>query len=318
MAHLNERQTRLLLMPLQESRVGKNAKGFAHLQAWDVRRTLTRVFGFTGWSEEILEETLVSERHVPNGKDGYGNEKFRHTVVYRAKVRLTVYDTDGNTLSFWDGSAAGDATNLPSLGDAHDFALKTALSQALKRAAHNLGDQFGLSLYNNGSTLGQVQWSMAYPPAGQQTDTAPVPTVNDEPVQADPEDIAVEQQMYGAAEPTVTRSPEVVNQYPTSSGMHYVPPTDDGPAPELAHVSDLALVNAMSSGHPEVENDASEELRRREVWSEAKAVMITVAQGKGWNGTDFESNFRQSFGHGVGQGTIEEFTYVTKMLGESA
>jgi recombination DNA repair RAD52 pathway protein len=311
MPTLNERQTRLLLMPVQESRVGKNAKGFSHLQAWDVRRTLTRVFGFTGWSEEILEETLVSERHVPNGKDSYGNDKFRHTVVYRAKVRLTVYDTDGNRLSFWDGSAAGDATNLPSLGDAHDFALKTALSQALKRAAHNLGDQFGLSLYNNGSTLGQVQWSMAYPPAGQQADTTPVPAVNDEPVQADPEDAAVEQQMYGAPEPTVTRSPEVVNGHPTMT-------PDDGPAPELAHVSDLALVNAMSSGHPEVENDASEELRRREVWSEAKAVMITVAQDKGWNGTDFESNFRQSFGHSVNQGTIEEFTYVTKMLGESA
>jgi hypothetical protein len=32
------------------------------------------------------------------------------------------------------------------------MAIKTAESDALKRAAINLGDQFGLSLYNNGAT----------------------------------------------------------------------------------------------------------------------------------------------------------------------
>ena len=32
------------------------------------------------------------------------------------------------------------------------MAIKTAESDALKRAASNLGDQFGLSLYNNGSS----------------------------------------------------------------------------------------------------------------------------------------------------------------------
>ena len=47
--------------------------------------------------------------------------------------------------------AAGDATN-PTLADAHDQAIKTAESQAFKRCAVNLGDQFGLSLYKNGST----------------------------------------------------------------------------------------------------------------------------------------------------------------------
>jgi hypothetical protein len=36
-------------------------------------------------------------------------------------------------------------------GDVHDMAIKTAESQALKRCATNLGDQFGLSLYRNGS-----------------------------------------------------------------------------------------------------------------------------------------------------------------------
>jgi hypothetical protein len=40
----------------------------------------------------------------------------------------------------------------PDIGEVMDFAIKTAESDALKRAAINLGTQFGLSLYNNGST----------------------------------------------------------------------------------------------------------------------------------------------------------------------
>ena len=37
------------------------------------------------------------------------------------------------------------------------MAIKTAESQAFKRCAINLGDQFGLSLYNNGGTASVVR-----------------------------------------------------------------------------------------------------------------------------------------------------------------
>jgi hypothetical protein len=37
------------------------------------------------------------------------------------------------------------------------MAIKTAETQALKRCAINLGDQFGLSLYRNGSTAPLVR-----------------------------------------------------------------------------------------------------------------------------------------------------------------
>jgi hypothetical protein len=60
----------------------------------------------------------------------------------------------GDTASYTEW-AAGDATN-PTLADAHDQAIKTAESQAFKRCAVNLGDQFGLSLYKNGSTAASV------------------------------------------------------------------------------------------------------------------------------------------------------------------
>jgi hypothetical protein len=84
---------------------------------------------------------LIAEREV-SGKDG----KTRWNVIYRA--RCTVDVGGGALYTEW---AAGDATN-PTLADAHDQAIKTAESQAFKRCAMNLGDQFGLSLYRNGST----------------------------------------------------------------------------------------------------------------------------------------------------------------------
>lgn len=51
--------------------------------------------------------------------------------------------------------------NLPDPGEAHDMAVKTAESDAFKRAAINLGDNFGLSLYNNGSVAPVVRATIA-------------------------------------------------------------------------------------------------------------------------------------------------------------
>jgi hypothetical protein len=51
--------------------------------------------------------------------------------------------------------------NLPDVGEAHDMAVKTGESDAFKRAAINLGDNFGLSLYNNGSPAPVVRATLA-------------------------------------------------------------------------------------------------------------------------------------------------------------
>lgn len=147
---LTNEQINTLLKPIDPARVGTDGKGFAHVEAWDVRRTMNQIFGFAGWSQEILRMELVAEREV-QGRDG----KSRWNVIYRAQCVLRIGDmlADGGTYTEW---AAGDATN-PTLADAHDQAIKTAESQALKRCAVNLGDQFGLSLYKNGSTDATVR-----------------------------------------------------------------------------------------------------------------------------------------------------------------
>ncbi|MEU6016943.1 Rad52/Rad22 family DNA repair protein [Streptomyces sp. NPDC047515] len=173
-------QLRLLHRPVDPKRIGKDDKGFAHMEAWDIKRYLLRVFGFAGYDTENRELTLVREIETPNGN------RSKWTVVYRAQVRLIVKDVHGQVLGHWDGEAAGVGNNLPNLGDSHDMAMKTATSQALKRAATHLGDAFGLSLYNNGSPLPVVNFSAAHPPEQWEKAAAPVPEPNDPPVQPEP------------------------------------------------------------------------------------------------------------------------------------
>ncbi|MFH9831136.1 Rad52/Rad22 family DNA repair protein [Streptomyces sp. NPDC017201] len=191
-ADLTVEQVKTLLAPINPSRV-QTLNRQSHLEAWDVRRWLNRVFGFGGWSDETLELVCVAEREINPG---------RWTVIYRAQVRLTVKTIDGRTLTAYDDAAMGDSRNQPSLGDAHDMAMKTALSQALKRCAHNLGDAFGLSLYNDGSRQAVGIWSAAHPKPADDADVPAVP--DDAPVKPEPAPVVEDQ--APAAEQQVQRS----------------------------------------------------------------------------------------------------------------
>lgn len=181
---LSPAQQEILLSGIWPKRVSKDPQNHSHLEQWDVRRTLIRIFGFGGWEDETLELTLVRELELPPGaimqnkwvngkKTQHPNERTLWTVVYRAQVRLTVYGVEGTSAHYDDG-AIGKADNQPSVGDAHDQALKTALSQALKRCAMNLGDQFGLSLYNGGD-LDPVVIRTLVGPAGEAKPTVELP-----------------------------------------------------------------------------------------------------------------------------------------------
>lgn len=146
-------QLRWLLSPIHPSRVSRNPKGFNHLEAWDIRRHLIRLFGFGGFDTDDIRTELVHQKETKPG---------RWAVIYRSTVRLTVR-LAGTELGHWHGTATGAGINLPA-ADAHDLAIKAADSGALKRAAINLGDQFGLSLYNDGSLEPVVLSSLAHRP----------------------------------------------------------------------------------------------------------------------------------------------------------
>lgn len=148
---ITQEQYDQLLKPLNQARVAKRAqagRNLSYLEAWDVKAHLIRIFGFGGWSWEVTTAELAFEAE----KDGKWN------VGYKVIGTLTIHD-----LSCAYTEAAIGSSTLPQRGEAHDMAVKTAESDAIKRAAINLGTQFGLSLYNDGSTNDVVKKTLVVP-----------------------------------------------------------------------------------------------------------------------------------------------------------
>ncbi|MEW9521829.1 Rad52/Rad22 family DNA repair protein [Streptomyces tubercidicus] len=222
-------QLRMLHNGITSNRV-QNLRGMSHLEAWDVRRQLIRIFGFGGFRVETLSLDLVHEdsglRRKKNKQgEEYGAPYMAWTLVYRAQVRLTILTPDGREITHFEDGAAGDAINQPSVGDAHDLAMKTALSQALKRCAVNLGDQFGLSLYNDGALDAVVNFSAAHPPQDWKPKAEPPqPEPEDPPVKPEPqpatsqdEQPANEQRNPDPAAAPRQDAPAVPQEAPTST-----------------------------------------------------------------------------------------------------
>lgn len=170
---LNQQQYEQLLKPLNASRVAKRqqaGRNLSYLEAWDVKAHLNRIFGFCNWSADVLSADLAFEEPVKIPKrDKQGNivsESDGWNVGYKVVLRLCIGDHRGAT---YTEAAVGSAT-LPQRGEAHDMAVKTAESDALKRAAINLGTQFGLSLYDNGNLKDVIHMTLDR----QQPDVRPV------------------------------------------------------------------------------------------------------------------------------------------------
>jgi recombination DNA repair RAD52 pathway protein len=143
---LTAEQHEVLLKGVHESRIaqrkGGGGKQLSYLEAWDVKAHLIRVFGFAGFSADVISADLMFEEQTGNNWQ----------VGYKVVLRLTLHGVSPLDEDVTYTEAAVGSASLPQRGEAHDMAIKTAESDALKRAAINLGDQFGLSLYNNGST----------------------------------------------------------------------------------------------------------------------------------------------------------------------
>lgn len=178
---LTKEQRETLLRPINPDRV-LHTRGQSHLPAYDVVAHLTRIFGYEGWDKEIRNLWLIAELAR---EDSTTAGKYRYTVTYGCQMRLTILDMARRPLKVIDEAATGSANNLPNMGDAHDFAMKNSISYALKRCAKDLGDQFGLSLYDQGSTRRLVQKVIAYGDAADFTDEQPQVMGSDERPEAD-------------------------------------------------------------------------------------------------------------------------------------
>ena len=152
----NVKQVRALKAKLKDRHVRsriENGTTLHYLEGWHVIAEANRIFGFDGWDRETVETTCVYTKR--NGE--------RYEAVYVAKVRIRVL-ADGHVV-IREGTGSGEA-DTPSPGQAHEFALKAAETDATKRALITFGNAFGLSLYaGNGATRRDPP--RAEPPAPQ-------------------------------------------------------------------------------------------------------------------------------------------------------
>ena len=146
---LTNQQIDVLMEPIKGARVASRQQGgktLSYLEAYDVRAHLIRVFGFGGFDAEVLDYDLAFVREYVNN-----DSKDMQEVAYKARVRLVIRNPFGQEVAQYTECAVGSASGGTGIGDLHDNALKTAVSDALKRCAINLGSQFGLGLYDQGS-----------------------------------------------------------------------------------------------------------------------------------------------------------------------
>jgi DNA recombination protein Rad52 len=137
---LNDAQKKLLSDKLDASHV-KPPSQFGpkgdYLEGWHVISEANRIFGFDGWSYEVISATAVAQEARKIGKaqkDGWG-------VTYTSKVRVEVAGV------YREDFGAGHGYDVD-LGLAHESAVKEAVTDALKRALRTFGNPFGLALYD--------------------------------------------------------------------------------------------------------------------------------------------------------------------------
>lgn len=121
-------------------REGGGGKFLSYLETWYVIDRLNQVVGQGKWGYNIINLNKVFEGEV----EQYSGKVF--STSYVATLDLWV-NMEGKVANFTE-VGYGDGTDKKSPGKAHELATKEAVSDALKRAAKNLGRSMGLALYD--------------------------------------------------------------------------------------------------------------------------------------------------------------------------
>lgn len=166
-------------------------QGKSYLAQHQARAEMNRIFGYGNWDVIDDDPVLIYENFGPTGND----KKERWTVAYRMKVTVNIRDLWGMPVATFTGVHAEENAPQPQRGEAHALAITSVESYAIRRALINLGDRFGLGLYNGGSTAthghytiqqyeGQLgKWVPNTPDSQPQVQ---VPIVTHETIQAEP------------------------------------------------------------------------------------------------------------------------------------
>jgi Rad52/22 family double-strand break repair protein len=112
-----------------------NGTDLHYVEGWHVISEANRIFGYDAWDRRTVATKCVSS-------SGNGQH---HFAAYTAKVRITV--RAGDIIIVREGSGTGEGSGLTP-GQAHEIALKSAETDATKRALATFGNPFGLALYD--------------------------------------------------------------------------------------------------------------------------------------------------------------------------
>jgi DNA recombination protein Rad52 len=116
-----------------------NGATLHYIEGWHAIAEANRIFGYDGWDRR----TLVTNCIWTGTCDQF------YLAAYTAKVRIYVRAGDVLIVREGSGSSEGKAATP---GQAHEVALKSAETDATKRALATFGNVFGLALYDREQT----------------------------------------------------------------------------------------------------------------------------------------------------------------------
>lgn len=118
----------------------------SYIEGWKAIEEANRIFGFGNWSSEVTELwcLVATDQGTPNYQ---GQSREGYLAAYRATVRVTVHHADGAFQQHSD-VGYGEGIDYQNVGQAHESAVKEAVTDAEKRALRHWGNPFGLALYD--------------------------------------------------------------------------------------------------------------------------------------------------------------------------
>ena len=142
-------QTKLLNDPLDPEHVkprkGAGGKTLHYVEGWFAVDEANRIFGHGNWSRETV---IMEPLHAPALiQDPDSPETGKVVSAFYAKVRITVWSEDGKRSIVREGSGAARGF-ARTAGEAMENAIKSAETDATKRALTTFGYSFGLALYD--------------------------------------------------------------------------------------------------------------------------------------------------------------------------
>lgn len=126
-----------LAKPLPHDMVKTRAQAgqsLSYVEGWYALDTANRIFGFDGWSIEVVSVTVLLSERATEGKGAY-----KH--VARVHVRVRVGDVTRDGIGVGVGSLNDPIASI-------ELAEKAAETDAQKRALKSFGNRFGLALYD--------------------------------------------------------------------------------------------------------------------------------------------------------------------------